>query len=705
MCGVMSLLFLLLRDPREPAQDLLQSFVQHWKGVTQYYIETSDESCPARNTDIPWRLRQLLDILVYEEGETAGREDEGNGEASGPAGNTGPCMEYLLQHKILETLCTLAKAEYPPGMRQQVLLFFGRLLSKVHRPLLHYINVHRPVQRLIALGGDTVGVTAHKEELQFLKSVCCKLEADPSLIIHILEDENLKRTPSTEDSQETAAALANRKPKNTIFKALIRLCLCQSQQGHLAVRAREALFGVLRASQQEVPARLIAQSDLSQLVTERLCDLHNNIPLSTHPCDITSQEGTDWRANVNKEDLDAMPPEIAAVRRFLCWVEFCDSVLQESHKMVATSIANCITEVYLRGKLQEELLHVSELHILRSTALLTALLQRLHPSPLLHQLLIYLLGEERSPESRNNKDPLLRSQLIQRCNHLSDEISLTSMRLFEEILKVSDELALYNLVVRNVQTRDYLAGGNEDGRVQEGEVFEGTEDLEEDPYFTDGLPDTGLQMMGRAQGHLGRLAESSGAEQSVKSFLSLVPEEMKSSSSGFDSYLQDAMVQYQGCCKLAAQWSWPSTPQAISSSPSGQEFYEGQFLQVLFDRLGGILDQPYDMNLQITSLLARISLFPHPLIQEYLLDPYMNLAPGARSLFSVLVRVVGDLAQRSLRVANFQETLQLVRQQLLGETTDEPLGHETLCRGVIVLEEFCKELAAAACVTHHPLGV
>lgn len=40
----------------------------------------------------------MLDILVYEERQQA-------------AGEAGPCLEYLLQHKILETLCTLGKAE------------------------------------------------------------------------------------------------------------------------------------------------------------------------------------------------------------------------------------------------------------------------------------------------------------------------------------------------------------------------------------------------------------------------------------------------------------------------------------------------------------------------------------------------------------------------------------------------------------------
>jgi hypothetical protein len=55
---------------------------------------------PVKQTDIPWRLKQMLDILVHEEAQQ-GQEE------------MGPCMEYLLQHKLLETLCTLGKAQVP----------------------------------------------------------------------------------------------------------------------------------------------------------------------------------------------------------------------------------------------------------------------------------------------------------------------------------------------------------------------------------------------------------------------------------------------------------------------------------------------------------------------------------------------------------------------------------------------------------------
>ncbi|NWT13656.1 F16B2 protein, partial [Vireo altiloquus] len=73
----------------EPSVDLLQAFIEHWRGITGYYLEATDELTPARRTDIPWRLRQLLDILAHEERQR-------------PAGEAGPCLEYLLQQRLLE---------------------------------------------------------------------------------------------------------------------------------------------------------------------------------------------------------------------------------------------------------------------------------------------------------------------------------------------------------------------------------------------------------------------------------------------------------------------------------------------------------------------------------------------------------------------------------------------------------------------------
>uniref|UniRef100_A0A8C7IRF9 Protein FAM160B1 n=1 Tax=Oncorhynchus kisutch TaxID=8019 RepID=A0A8C7IRF9_ONCKI len=81
-----------------PSLPLQEDFVYHWKAITHYYIETSDDKDPVTDTNIPSHLELMLNILTQEESE---RE----------SGETGPCMEYLLHHKILETIYTLGKAD------------------------------------------------------------------------------------------------------------------------------------------------------------------------------------------------------------------------------------------------------------------------------------------------------------------------------------------------------------------------------------------------------------------------------------------------------------------------------------------------------------------------------------------------------------------------------------------------------------------
>ncbi|NXT28168.1 F16B2 protein, partial [Syrrhaptes paradoxus] len=192
------------------------------------------------------------------------------------------------------------------------------------------------------------------------------------------------------------------------------------------------------------------------------------------------------------------------------------------------------------------------------------------------------------------------------------------------------------------------------------------------------------------------------------SFLCLVPEEAKTSScleeGSYDTYVHDALGMVQACRASAAPWGWPVAPRPLDACPPEAAFYEGHFLKVLFDRMSRILDQPYSLNLQVTSVLSLLAAFPHPHLHEYLLDPYLPLAPGCRSLFSILVRVIGDLMQRLQRVPQFSAKLLLVRRQLMGLVPGEQLDHTMLFKGVVVLEEFCKELAAIALVKGPPEG-
>ncbi|XP_032711764.1 protein FAM160B2 isoform X3 [Lontra canadensis] len=629
---------------REPSIDLLEAFVEHWKGITHYYIESTDENTPAKKTDIPWRLKQMLDILVYEE-----RQQTAAGEA-------GPCLEYLLQHKILETLCTLGKAEYPPGMRQQVFLFFSKVLAQVQHPLLHYLNVHKPVQKLLRLGGTVPGSQTEKEEVQFTTVLCSKIQQDPALLTYILEGKKMvsrkksskeptilpREAASVQDKDHScskapdmslcrARALSSQLPAETeepegavgesnLITALIGLC--KSKKGRVALKAQENLLLLVSVAWPAAATYLVQSSPCCRVVAEHLCQLYQSLPPFLDPADIAALEGISWRLPSAPSDEASFPGK-EALAAFLGWFDYCDHLITEAHTVVAEALAKAVAEKFFVEILQPHLLHVSEQSVLTSTALLTAMLRQLRSPVLLREAVAFLLGTDPQPAAPDDGPRTLCAHLIGHCDHLSDEISITTLRLFEELLQKPHEQVIHGLVLCNLEGRHYVARGS-----PEPESYEDTLDLEEDPYFTDGFLNSSFQPSTKPPPAPATNSDGKTAvTEIVNSFLCLVPEEAKTSAfleeTGYDTYVHDAY---------------------------------------------GL---PYSLNLQVTSVLSRLALFPHPLIHEYLLDPYINLAPGCRSLFSVLVRVIGDLMQRIQRVPQFSGKLLLVRKQLMGQVPGE----------------------------------
>uniref|UniRef100_A0A8C5QG81 FHF complex subunit HOOK interacting protein 2A n=1 Tax=Leptobrachium leishanense TaxID=445787 RepID=A0A8C5QG81_9ANUR len=696
-----------------PSLPLQEDFVYHWKAITHYYIETSDDKAPVTDTNIPSHLEQMLDILVQEEDE---RE----------SGETGPCMEYLLHHKVLETLYTLGKADCPPGMKQQVLVFYTKLLGRIRQPLLPHINVHRPVQNKSRAGllhsvasppssnprqvptNDTGQSLASGATGDFPR-------ADKDLTDH--SSSSTGSQPPTEGLQESGPqeqSSSHIQQDYNLVNSLLNLT--KSPDGRVAVKACEGLM-LLVSLPETAAAKCLTQSTcMCELLTDRLASLYRALPQSIDPLDIETVDGINWGLdsyNV-KEDASAFPGKRALIS-FLSWFDYCDQLIKEAHQITASAMAQCIRERFLVGVVEPQLMQTSEIGILTATALLHRIVRHVTSETLLQQIVYFLLTEQRDPESlRDIQRNPLRHRLIEHCNHISDEISIMTLRLFEHLLHKPNEHILYNLVLRNLEERNYTEYKPpcpDDKDVVENGQIAGAVDLEEDPIFADMSPDNMLskEWMSASPPITPDHHRNDGkteVHKIVNSFLCLVPDEAKSSyqveGTGYDTYLRDAHRQFRDYCAVCLRWDWPGIAKAIEKCNLEAPFFEGHFLKVLFDRMGRILDQPYDVNLQVTSVLSKLSLFPHPHIHEFLLDPYVNLAPGCRSLFAVIVRVVGDLMVRIQRIPEFTPKLLRVRKRLLGLEPDGPIvDHLTLLEGVIVLEEFCKELAAIAFVKYH----
>ncbi|XP_018548549.1 FHF complex subunit HOOK interacting protein 2B isoform X2 [Lates calcarifer] len=697
-------------ETREPTVDLLDSFVDHWKSITNYYIETTDDSRPVRQTEIPWRLRQMLDILVYEEKQQGVEE-------------TGACLEYLLQHKLLETLCTLGKAQYPPGMSQQVLLFFCKFLSQMQRPVLHLVNVYRPVQKLIRLCA-LPGSQTEKEEAQFLLVICSRIKQDPDTLRHVLEilDQPAARTPASDQSQLSTQASNHRtetppsssqsdscssslvqsessasspiQSESSLLSALLQLT--KSQRGSVSLKAYESLLLVSGLQSGSSGETLTHHTQLGELLAGRLLELYSLLPMeSLDPGLVQSWPPTTWSSQFSRRssDLRSESPASDHVTNFFSWFDFLDHLMREAPQVLSVKLAQCVRQVWLSNVLQPQLLHTCEQMVLVSTSVLCAAVRLVQSLSLLDQLVHFLLRTES-----------LSHLLLQRCDHISDQISMASLSLVEELLQKPHRDILDVLVLGFLQSRSYLsppAAGVDDRHT---EVNETGDDLEEDPFFSDSLfPDTQLLPPPPLSSSAPPPPSGLGsAADVINSFLCLVPVQVRSAQllqeGGYESYVHDAHTLVTECQSLSLSWDWPISLLPPSSSGEGEEFFEGHLFKVLFDRLGRILEQPYELNLQLTAVLSRLSAFSHPLLHEYLLNPYIHLSRCSRSLFSVLIRVMGELMQRIQQISNLTDRLLNTRRHLLGLNHNTGLEHLTLLRGVIVLEEFCKELAAIAFV-------
>ncbi|XP_047511571.1 FHF complex subunit HOOK interacting protein 2A-like isoform X1 [Pieris napi] len=132
------------------------------------------------------------------------------------------------------------------------------------------------------------------------------------------------------------------------------------------------------------------------------------------------------------------------------------------------------------------------------------------------------------------------------------------------------------------------------------------------------------------------------------------------------------------------------------------EFDEGPFFKMIFKLLSRMPDQPYQVNLHLTSIISKLALLPHPNLHEYLLNPNLPTSKNTRTLFKTLQNIARRLTLEIPRMKNYKKIIENTRQQLMSEDPSYDISgdHNELVESLIVLEEFCKELAAIAFVKY-----
>ncbi|BFY97831.1 hypothetical protein BsWGS_00871 [Bradybaena similaris] len=409
-----------------------EEFVYHWKSVTSYFVDSKGRDARIEETDLQQHLVSMLRII---------QEEESN---LGDAGTTGVCLEYLLQHRLLETLYTLGRTDHPPGMKQTVLSFFTKLVSRISHPLLPHINVHRAVQRLVKACGETQGSPTEKEEIEFLCTVCAKIKTDPYLVNFFIEnpDKGIIRNPH--------------RPPQVFSLVDALLSLSSSEDARISVKACEGLMLCASLPEKSAATALISHTCFCQSIANTLIQLYQRLPALISPDVVESVEAKWGFGNIIDRNEKQGVSGRCQVISFFSWLDYCDQLISVANPLVGEALASEIHRTLLTGQIAPQLMQTSESGTIVSTTYITRCLRTVCSPALLKEFCYFLLGSDRTLEVQNSPEHALKKRLLERCNHLSEEVCLATLKLFDTLLQKEDEHIFHCLLLRNLLGRSYL---------------------------------------------------------------------------------------------------------------------------------------------------------------------------------------------------------------------------------------------------------
>ncbi|XP_073959800.1 FHF complex subunit HOOK interacting protein 2A-like [Choristoneura fumiferana] len=579
-----------------------------------------------------------------------------------------------------------------------------------------------------------------------------------------LRNVSIIRTNGDCNSSCSADDNASSKSQKTVYDdndkfLLIDLLLSylNSADNQVVLRACEGIMIVSSLPDDDIASLVTTCSPACELIVDKLADKYKAIPANVDPNDIDHLNIT-W-AYVAQDFGDKDYNKFHGYREltsFFSWLDYCDTLMKECHPTISTHLSRTFRQNFLEGAAEAGLGDAH--HALRVTAVLSKCLKLVDSTDLALEFSNWLVGDGEISEW-----PLLHT-LITNCLTDNHDLTLETLRFFETIVEKGTEHSIHRLVLSRVCARGYVAPPvrDEDERDRLNDVSlcqerernrEAMKQLQHEDHVNEQINDI-LSHEG-----LEPARERDNIHRVINSFLLLLPRAILSDPVGadYEHYIHDAHRHYQYWLDITSTFNWPtetyvettaSSTHSYDSRPEAdlhlddafddkdktchtcqdvekeckpdcftqrlilrsqdltrneeEEFDEGPFLRMLFKLLTNMHSQPYQVNLHLTSILSKLALLPHPNLHEYLLNPMLTTAKKTVTLFKTLQELARRLTVEIPRLRNYKKVIENTRQHLMSEDPiyDESCDHNQLVESLIVLEEFCKELAAIAFVKY-----
>ncbi|XP_040573325.1 FHF complex subunit HOOK interacting protein 2A [Lepeophtheirus salmonis] len=521
------------------------------------------------------------------------------------------------------------------------------------------------------------------------------------------------------------------------------LIASQSMEGILTVLSlpdSEAARSVLNSNVQDIENTSSDISSttmipLSSIIIGRLVDLFEEINHSNIKVSDLSELKVNWveahhhsyRTASNHpyflrrtEDHRNEFPGKSHIISFFAWFDYVDNLVRRAHPLIGEYLCysfnkhfleNCL-EIHFGDCLPEEDSHTgNDAAMVIFLAHLNRCWSHIDSQGLAKTFSTWLIGDSEAELNGMVSHPL-KHLLIEMCLSSNVEVALETLHLFDTLLERPSECILSCLVLGNLSERGYYHH-----ELAVSQINSWSEEEDEREKSRSSPHNIGKSRFERHKAPTSRTLAPSNIHRIINMWLFLVCEKLQLKSSenaggSYESYLKastDQFVEIRSRCSnfdwpLEANFNYDSEKPSSESKPEGDPtrcFYEGEFLFALFSLLQNILNTDQELNLQTTSTLSKLCLLPHPFLHEYLLNPTIPLNSNCRTLYSTLSSVCDEAASRLEQVNELSNKMKLCRKAMTARADSKkqllggiPEVEVTLINGIIVLEEFCKEIAA-----------
>ncbi|KAK3844126.1 MAG: Retinoic acid induced 16-like protein-domain-containing protein [Linnemannia gamsii] len=358
----------IMTTPKAQPSSALQltRFNNGWLAIQTAISSAEKRNVSIQQTDIPGRLKNMVDLLVDEES----RLDDATG-------TTGVCMEYLLKHNVLGKLVNLAEKDQPKGLTGETIRTFAAMINLLNDRFLVHNSVHKPTVKLLrtCCGPGTEfeeNEDYHEDLVDLMYILCSKIHGYPELLNIFFYDRQWLTVPERVMTAASLQGHENHQESKRDYEFLLFTYLSKfvHREGKSGDFARTGLLFLMELATGSL-GEYILDSEFSSYLTAGVGALYSQLPrkliVKTDSNNLTTSSSTtspppepkpSRRANI---ELSTSKDFQSRLDAFLRVLEFCQDVLMRCpNTEIATTLLASFKTVFLENILYPSILECSD---------------------------------------------------------------------------------------------------------------------------------------------------------------------------------------------------------------------------------------------------------------------------------------------------------------------------------------------------------